>query len=209
MKPSSHSIPRRQRSSHPLPYWQEGWYQKARRVDSSNYNQRPPNTKVTLLVLHNISLPPGCFRGDAVEDFFTNTLVISEHPFYEEIASMQVSAHFFLRRDGKLIQFVSCDERAWHAGPSQWRGQHACNDFSIGVEIEGTDTIPYTQHQYRRLARLTTELRLAYPGLCGIAGHSEIAPERKTDPGPAFDWNHLMRIAKLPRKWRINGDKKE
>jgi AmpD protein len=137
-----------------------------------------------------------------VEQLFTNRLDPAEHPFYKEIAGLKVSAHFFLRRDGSLVQFVSTSERAWHAGVSAWRGREKCNDFSVGIEIEGTDERPYTGAQYARLGPLIGALRQAMPSIAGIAAHSEIAPGRKTDPGPAFDWARLMREAGLPRAWR-------
>lgn len=157
---------------------------------------------VELIVLHNISLPPGRFGGPGVEQLFTNHIDPAEHPFYMEIAGLKVSAHFFLRRDGSLTQFVSCGERAWHAGVSRWRGRERCNDFSVGIEIEGTDERPYTARQYARLGPLIGALRLGLPSIAGIAAHSEIAPGRKTDPGPAFDWARLLREAGLPRAWR-------
>jgi AmpD protein len=179
-----------------------GWHPRARRVDSPNRDVRPAGIAVELLVLHNISLPPGRFGGPGVEQLFTNRLDPAAYPFYMEIAGLKVSAHFFLRRDGSLTQFVSCGERAWHAGVSRWRGREKCNDFSIGIEIEGTDERPYTARQYARLAGLVELLRGAYPDIAGIAAHSEIAPGRKTDPGPSFDWARLMAAAKLPRAWR-------
>jgi AmpD protein len=145
-----------------------------------------------LLVLHNISLPPGCYGGDAIERFFTNCLDCNEHPFYEEIRGLQVSAHLLIRRDGDLLQFVDLRERAWHAGASCFEGRDNCNDFSIGIELEGTDEDPYTEQQYRVLVGVTIALRSVYPQLeeRRIVGHSDIAPGRKTDPGPAFDWRH-------------------
>ncbi len=157
---------------------------------------------VELLVLHNISLPPGRFGGSAVEELFTNRLDADAHPYYAAIAAVKVSAHFFLRRSGGLIQFVCCHDRAWHAGASNWRGRGHCNDFSIGIEIEGTDERPYTARQYARLAALVPQLRAAFPALRGVAGHSEIAPGRKTDPGPAFDWKRFLGEAAVPRGWR-------
>jgi AmpD protein len=179
-----------------------GWYRRARRIDSPNRDARPAGMPVELLVLHNISLPPGRFGGSGVEELFTNRLDAAAHPYYATIAGIKVSAHFFLRRSGGLIQFVSCQERAWHAGASSWRGRGRCNDFSIGIEIEGTDERPYTQRQYARLAALMPQLRAAFPALHGVAGHSEIAPGRKTDPGPAFDWNRFLDQAAVPRGWR-------
>lgn len=179
-----------------------GWHGRARRVASPNRDPRPAGTAVELVVLHNISLPPGRFGGPGVEQLFTNRIDADEHPFYKEIAGLKVSAHFFLRRSGELLQFVSCNERAWHAGVSNWRGRERCNDYSIGIEIEGTDARPYTRRQYARLAVLIGVLRAAYPALRGVAGHSEIAPGRKTDPGPAFDWPRFMAQSGLPRAWR-------
>ncbi|GAB5414777.1 MAG: 1,6-anhydro-N-acetylmuramyl-L-alanine amidase AmpD [Congregibacter sp.] len=140
--------------------------------------------------MHNISLPPGCFGGGEIEAFFCNELDCSQDPFFAEIQEMRVSAHFLIQRDGALLQFVSCDDRAWHAGVSSWAGRQDCNDFSVGVELEGTDQLPYTPIQYQRLVELIRELRTHYPLLRrgGIVGHSDIAPGRKTDPGEAFQW---------------------
>jgi N-acetyl-anhydromuramoyl-L-alanine amidase len=145
---------------------------------------------VELLVIHNISLPPGCFGGDAIEHLFTNCLDSTAHPYYAEICGLQVSAHFLIRRCGELVQFVATGARAWHAGVSCWRGRDNCNDFSIGVELEGCDDVSYADAQYATLAVLTDTLIAAYPELHSdhLAGHVDIAPGRKTDPGPAFDW---------------------
>ena len=176
----------------PILRWREGWYSPALAIHSPNCNQRPPDTVVDLVVIHNISLPPGVFRGDAIERLFTNSLDCSAHPFFIQLAELKVSAHFLVRRDGALIQFVSCDQRAWHAGISCWRGRAGCNDFSIGIEVEGSDERPFTARQYARLARLLRHLLTAYPAINGLAGHSEIAPGRKTDPGPNFDWERLL-----------------
>ena len=140
-----------------------------------------------MLVVHNISLPPGEFGGDAIVALFTNRLAPDAHPSFGTIAAVRVSAHFLIRRDGALLQFVPCALRAWHAGASSWQGRERCNDFSIGVELEGTDDLPYADAQYRVLARLTRALRRRYP-ISDFAGHDEIAPGRKTDPGAAFDW---------------------
>jgi AmpD protein len=170
-----------------------GWLAGARRMASPNCDARPEACEVTLVVLHGISLPPGEFRGDAVERLFTNRLATEAHPYFATIADLRVSAHFFIRRDGALVQFVSCEKRAWHAGLSSWRGRTGCNDFSIGVELEGTDTSPYTTRQYSRLARLIQALRRRYP-IRHLAGHSEIAPRRKTDPGPSFEWRRLRSL---------------
>jgi AmpD protein len=164
----------------------------ARQVPSPNCDARPGGPAIELLVVHSISLPPGQFAGDGVIEFFTNRLDPSAHPYYREIAGMQVSSHFFIRRSGELIQFVACSERAWHAGQSQWRGRSRCNDFSVGVELEGTDDAPFTDTQYECLARLTRALRVAYP-IIDCVGHADIAhpPGRKTDPGPHFDWTRF------------------
>lgn len=171
-----------------------GWLSDAtpcfRRLPSPNFDPRPDGMAVELLVVHNISLPPDEFGGPGVEQLFTNTLNPDEHPYYAEIQGLKVSAHFFIRRDGSLVQFVSCLERAWHAGASQWQGRERCNDFSIGVELEGCDSQPFEEAQYETLGCLTAALRAAYP-LRALVGHSDIAPGRKTDPGPCFDWSRL------------------
>lgn len=171
----------------------DGWYSEAIRLESPNYNERPDKDDISLLVIHNISLPPGQFAGDYVESFFLNTLDSSIHPYFEEIASLRVSAHCYIRRNGKVIQFVAFDKRAWHAGRSSFESRPECNDYGIGVELEGTDIAPYTQQQYLALARLTRALIDNYPGVSEqrITGHSDIAPDRKTDPGPAFDWQYF------------------
>lgn len=169
----------------------QGWLSGVKRVASPNHDARPPHTPIELLVIHNISLPPSEYGGDAIERFFTNTLDHSEHPFYEQIKGVRVSSHFLVRRDGQLIQFVPANKRAWHAGVSTWRGRSRCNDFSIGIELEGSDFEPYTERQYHALAMLTRRLKRAYP-IGGIVGHSDIAPERKTDPGPFFDWERYL-----------------
>lgn len=148
---------------------------------------------VELLVIHNISLPPDEFGGPGVEQLFTNRLNPDEHPYYAQIEGMKVSSHFFIRRDGSLIQFVSCLDRAWHAGFSQWQGRERCNDFSIGIELEGCDTQAFEDVQYATLSRLSAALHAAYP-LCAVVGHSDIAPGRKSDPGPHFDWARLSSI---------------
>lgn len=159
-------------------------------VASPNCDERTDGA-ISLLVIHNISLPPGEFGGDGVQRLFTNTLDAAAHPYYATIAGLKVSAHFFVRRDGQIVQFVPCLKRAWHAGQSCWQGVSSCNDFSIGIELEGGDDIPFTDVQYDALARLTSALRAAYP-IRGIAGHSDIAPQRKTDPGPCFDWMRYL-----------------
>lgn len=159
-------------------------------IPSPNCDDRPAGA-IELLVIHNISLPPGEFGGDGVQRLFTNTLDVNAHPYYRSLAELKVSAHFFVRRDGRIVQFVPCLKRAWHAGASCWQGRTCCNDFSVGIELEGCDAIPYTDAQYESLHRLTCALRVAYP-ICGIAGHSDIAPQRKTDPGPCFDWARYL-----------------
>jgi AmpD protein len=165
----------------------EGRMDAARFVASPNCDERPAGEVITLIVIHNISLPPGEFGGDGIERLFANELDASAHPYYQTLAALRVSAHFLVRRTGELLQFVLCSKRAWHAGESEWRGRNRCNDFSIGIELEGTDDVPYTEAQYRLLAQIVRALRSAYP-VADIAGHSNIAPSRKTDPGPSFDW---------------------
>lgn len=166
-------------------------------VCSPNRDARPQATPITLIVVHGISLPPGQFCGDAVERLFTNRLDPAAHPYYATIAGLRVSTHFLVRRDAALLQFVPCTQRAWHAGESAWRGRSRCNDFSIGIELEGTDESPYAAAQYTLLARLVRALRRHYP-IEEVVGHSDIAPGRKTDPGPAFDWPRLRRLLARP-----------
>ena len=149
---------------------------------------------IDLVVVHGISLPPGEFGSDAIARLFTNKLDPRAHPFFASIGELRVSAHFLIRRNGELLQFVGCNDRAWHAGASSWKGRERCNDFSIGIELEGTDDLPYAAAQYTMLARLIRALRRAYP-IADLVGHSEIAPGRKTDPGPLFDWARLARLA--------------
>ena len=160
-------------------------------VESPNFDERPPGTEVTLVVLHSISLPPGEYGGQAIEQLFTNCLDPGAHPYFREICTLKVSSHYLVRRDGELIQFVAPQKRAWHAGVSSWRGRERCNDFSIGIELEGTEEDAFTAAQYQRLAALIRELGESFP-LRDIAAHSEIAPGRKTDPGPRFDWTRLL-----------------
>jgi len=150
---------------------------------------------VELLVIHNISLPPGEFGGPGIIDLFTNRLDPASHPYYRELAALEVSSHFLIRRDGELIQFVPCGKRAWHAGASSWRGRSRCNDFSIGIELEGTDAQPFEDAQYERLAALTRALTAKYP-IAATVGHSDVAPGRKTDPGPCFDWPRYRELLK-------------
>ena len=176
-----------------------GYAASARQSPSPNFDRRPPGQAITLVVVHGISLPPGVFGGEGVERLFTNRLDAAEHPSYTTIATLRVSAHFFVRRAGELVQFVSCNDRAWHAGVSSWQGRERCNDYSIGIELEGTDDTPYADAQYRRLAALLRALKIRYPSIAAAAGHSDIAPGRKTDPGPAFDWHRLSRLTGAPR----------
>jgi AmpD protein len=174
-----------------------GWLAGARRRPSPNCDARPEGTGITLLVVHGISLPPGEFGSDDVVRLFTNRLDHAAHPFFSTLRDTHVSSHFYIPRDGALIQCVPCSHRAWHAGVSSWKGRERCNDFSIGVELEGTDTRPYTARQYARLARLVRTLRERYP-LENLVGHSDIAPGRKTDPGPSFDWRRLRSLVGDP-----------
>lgn len=170
----------------------------ARQIASPNCDERPEGETVTLTVVHGISLPPGTFGGRGVEQLFTNRLVTTAHPSYASLAGLRVSAHFFVRRDGRLVQFVPCAKRAWHAGASSWKGRPRCNDYSVGIELEGADDTPYAGAQYTMLARLLKALARRYP-IADVVGHSDIAPGRKTDPGPAFDWARLRRLA-APRR---------
>ncbi|MCS6762988.1 MAG: 1,6-anhydro-N-acetylmuramyl-L-alanine amidase AmpD [Candidatus Protistobacter heckmanni] len=164
-----------------------GWWSKARRVDSPNFDARPADAVVDLLVLHNISLPPEQFGGGEIERFLTNRLDAWAHPYFAGIADIRVSSHFVIDRRGEVLQFVSCEDCAWHAGQSDFLGRARCNDFSIGVELEGSDTQPFTDAQYAQLAHLSWALLAHYP-IAAVAGHTDIAPQRKTDPGPHFDW---------------------
>ena len=171
--------------------WQaDGWLEGVRWLPSPNFGERPLGAEVSLVVIHNISLPPEEFGGEWVEDFFLNRLDPAAHPYFSTIADLQVSAHFYVRRDGRVIQFVGCDQRAWHAGQSCWCERDNCNDYSVGIELEGSDTRPFTAEQYAALWPLLAALRARYP-LAAIAGHSHVAPGRKTDPGPYFDWAAL------------------
>jgi len=178
-----------------------GLVEPARQCPSPNRDRRPSDCGVELLVVHGISLPPGVFGGDAIERLFTNTLEPGAHPYFATIAHRRVSAHLLIRRDGTVVQFVPLHERAWHAGASAWRGRSRCNDFAVGAELEGTDEIPYEAIQYERLAAIVAALARAYPRFdeTKMAGHADIAPERKTDPGPAFDWAHLQRLVARQR----------
>ena len=171
----------------------DGLLEGARYLASPNCDERPAAAFPTLLVVHSISLPPGQYGGDAIERLFTNRLDPRAHPYYAEIAALKVSSHFLVRRDGGLLQFVPVHRRAWHAGASCWRGREACNDFSVGVELEGLDDAVFEDRQYERLDSLVRSLRVALP-LRDIAAHSDIAPGRKTDPGPHFDWRRYRAL---------------
>ena len=160
-------------------------------VWSPNQDDRPDGSEVTLVVLHSISLPPGEFGGDAIERLFTNRLDPDAHPYFRQIHGMRVSAHFLVRRDGELVQFVPVARRAWHAGASAWRGRGRCNDFSVGIELEGADDAPFEDAQYQALVALLRRLGNVHP-LKAVAAHSDIAPGRKTDPGPRFDWQRFL-----------------
>jgi AmpD protein len=182
---------------------ESGWLlgEGVRRMDSPNCDSRPCTVgnqcnAVTLLVIHNISLPPGQFGGCHVDELFTNCLNPAAHPFFEHIANVKVSAHLFIDRQGNITQYVSLHDRAWHAGLSSFQGKANCNDYSIGIELEGTDDQPYTDVQYRRLAMITSLLMQEYPGIKAdnIVGHCDIAPDRKTDPGASFDWAYYRRL---------------
>lgn len=187
----------------------EGFILNATQIASPNYDCRPcaleklPATQVSsaikqtaeisMIVIHNISLPPNEYGGNGIIELFTNTLNPDEHPYYAEIYTRKVSSHFLIRRDGELVQFVSCLQRAWHAGVSQWQGRERCNDFSVGIELEGSDFDAFEQEQYAQLQILITTLKNTYP-IKSIVGHSNIAPGRKTDPGPFFDWTKLSAL---------------
>ena len=165
----------------------------ARQLPSPNCDARPPGTEIDLLIIHNISLPPGCFGGDAIDCFFTNRLDVDADPYYKEICDMRVSAHLLVRRDGTIVQYVPFTQRAWHAGVSCFEGRQGCNDYSIGIELEGTDELAYEDIQYQVLQQLIKVLCQSYPGIREgrIVGHSDVAAGRKTDPGPAFDWSKI------------------
>jgi AmpD protein len=174
----------------------DGWLAGVRRVPSPNFGARPQGAVIDLLVIHNISLPPGDFGGPWVEQLFCGQLDPTAHPYFAGIADNPVSAHLFIRRNGEAVQFVDLHQRAWHAGRSCWEGRAECNDYAIGIELEGTDDMPFTADQYERLAVLTAEIMRLLPAITTerIVGHSDVAPGRKTDPGPAFDWARYRRL---------------
>lgn len=180
--------------------WQQGWYRHAHAMASPNFSQRPAGARIDLLVLHSISLPPGEFGNGHVQQLFTNQLDWNAHPYFESIRGLQVSSHFFISRTGALWQFVGCDDRAWHAGQSAYRGRNQCNDDSIGIELEGLEGNTFEAPQYETLASLCAALLQAYP-VAHIAGHEHIAPGRKIDPGPGFNWMLLQNALALPTRY--------
>lgn len=170
-----------------------GWFSGVYKLASPNHDHRPLGVAIDMLVIHNISLPPDQFGGAGILDFFTNQLDVALHPYYAQLKDVKVSSHFLIRRDGGIVQFVPCRQRAWHAGVSSWQGRSRCNDFSIGIELEGSDFVRFADAQYAALADLTRRLLRAYP-IRSIVGHSDIAPGRKTDPGPFFDWTRYRSL---------------
>ncbi len=171
--------------------WQKGWYQFARHTPSPNFGARPADLPIDLIVVHAISLPPGVYGGPEIEALFTNTLDWDAHPYFQEIRGIEVSAHFVIRRQGELVQFVSCDDRAWHAGQSSYQGRENCNDFSVGIELEGLEDETFESAQYDTLSALCAAIAQHYP-IRSITGHEHIAPGRKKDPGQKFDWGLLQ-----------------
>ena len=177
--------------------WVQGWYAPAQRLDSPNFGPRPSGACIDLLVIHSISLPPGHYGGQEVQALFTNQLDWEAHPYFSQIRDLHVSSHFYIRRDGSLWQFVSADDRAWHAGQSEYRGRPQCNDDSIGIELEGLEGDVFEDAQYEQLSRLCLDLHRHYP-IAHVAGHEHIAPGRKGDPGTGFDWQRLKATLQLP-----------
>lgn len=180
--------------------WRQGWWQGAHILPSPNFGPRPPDAVISLIVLHSISLPPGQFGGPEVPALFTNMLDWDAHPYFQKIRGLQVSAHFFIRRDGCVWQFVSCDDRAWHAGASSHGGRENCNDYSIGIELEGLEGECFEPAQYACLSALCQHLAVQYPAIDAVAGHEHIAPGRKHDPGCGFDWRALRRALQWPAR---------
>lgn len=188
------------RELHQTHTWHAGWYRHARHLASPNFGPRPSGTAIELLILHSISLPPGEFGNDNIQKLFTNQLDCDAHPYFEALKNLQVSAHFFISRNGALWQFVSCEQRAWHAGQSAYRGRSDCNDYSIGIELEGLEGGRFDQLQYDSLAALGTAILKQYP-VRQVVGHEHVAPGRKFDPGPGFDWRVLERCLGVPADW--------
>lgn len=182
------------------PGWSDGWWAEAGRHDSPNFGPRPGGVSIDLAVIHSISLPPGEYGGDAIERLFTNQLDWEAHPYYEQIRGMRVSSHFVIQRGGALLQFVSCDARAWHAGVSAWRGRENCNDHSVGIELEGLEGRTFESAQYAALVRLLGALAQRYP-IEAVAGHEHVAPGRKHDPGAGFDWRRVMTMLAWPSRY--------
>jgi N-acetyl-anhydromuramoyl-L-alanine amidase len=182
------------------PLWRDGWLRTARRSESPNFGARPAGIEPELIVIHSISLPPGVYGSDAIERLFTNRLDWDAHPYYAQIRGLEVSSHFVVRRDGEVLQFVSCAMRAWHAGESQWRARRNCNDFSIGIELEGLEGDTFEAAQYDALTLLLRRIARRYP-IRGIAGHEHIAPGRKFDPGAGFDWARIAAQLRWPRQY--------
>lgn len=176
----------------------DGLIREARQVASPNFDDRPPGCEPNLIVIHGISLPPGEFGGPWIDKLFTNALDSEAHPYFREVVGLRVSAHLLIRRDGELVQYVPLSKRAWHSGESSYAGRDRCNDFSVGIEVEGIDNAVYTDAQYKQLARAIITLKLAIPSLkhAPIVGHCDIANGRKTDPGPSFDWHQLHALLK-------------
>ena len=180
-----------------LPAWRGGWLSAARRIDSPNFGARPAGTAIELVVLHSISLPPGEYGGDSIERLFTDRLDRSAHPYFERLRGLRVSAHFLIRRDGELLQFVSCVKRAWHAGESSWNGRAGCNDFSVGIELEGLEGDTFEAAQYESLSETLKRVCGRYP-IRAVTSHEHVAPGRKRDPGAGFDWHRLELHSGLP-----------
>ena len=192
-------------ASAPAAVWREGWLDGARRCESPNFGPRPEGMAIDLALIHSISLPPGEYGGDAIERLFTNRLDWDAHAYFQQIRGLEVSAHFLVRRDGELVQFVSCDARAWHAGASVWHGRSECNDFSIGIELEGLEGERFDASQYVALAVLIDALAARYP-IAAVVGHEHVAPGRKNDPGPGFDWVRLRCMVTLVDQYFPDAD---
>lgn len=180
--------------------WRDGWYAGARHAPSPNHGPRPADADVDLALVHSISLPPGVYGGPEIEQLFTNRLDWQAHPYFQQIQGLEVSSHFLIRRDGELVQFVSVLDRAWHAGRSCWRGRDNCNDYSVGIELEGLEHLSFEPAQYDTLVSLLQALAREYPALRHVAGHEHVAPGRKQDPGAAFDWNGLRQRLAWPEQ---------
>jgi N-acetyl-anhydromuramyl-L-alanine amidase AmpD len=177
--------------------WHDGWWSKARTCASPNFGARTSGASIDLAVIHSISLPPGCYGADHIERLFTNTLDWDAHPYFKQIRGLEVSSHFLIQRDGTLTQFVSCDDRAWHAGASSWRGRDNCNDYSVGIELEGLEGEHFEDAQYATLAELLRALADRYP-IAAVVGHEHVAAGRKHDPGAGFDWQRLASLLGWP-----------